>query len=332
MLFLSFDILTHGFHQGRTHGKRSVSGLPREFSDFGKPLPHPQVGGALEFLHQFGLRNPAIQLEQNMNMIGHSTHQHRRAVQSVGDAAKHGVGFATNVLFREKGKPVLGRKDDVQMDARQGLRHGVGTEPRWGSGIFWILPRVARSAQPWASGKLPRWGKLMAPPMSVLLAAARQSAKPPGPGFQPGTYWEAAFLRVMAPSMGRPNRSKFIESPTGMFLLDQGCAKRATLGTRPPQFPTPTGSRPAAATEPHWGSDFWRILPKVARFARPWAYGKLPLRGKVMASSMGRPNRRKFMESPTGMFPLAQGCAERATLGTHIPHNPTPKGLRPAPR
>ena len=142
------DIGAHRLQIRRAHRKSPVSRLPSKFCNLRETLLDPQVGTSLEFFHQIGLRNPATQLDQNVDMIGNPADQNGRAIEFFGDSSEKCMNLPANFLVGQKRESPFGGEDDVQNDAGQRLGHGNGLQPPMGLIALDTIPKVAERVHP----------------------------------------------------------------------------------------------------------------------------------------------------------------------------------------
>ncbi len=117
MLFLIGDVICGLVQGGRADRKRAVSALPGEFGRIGIALFDPDTGNAFEFLHPIGLRDGAGHSTEQMNMIFDAANDERGTFQGFRSATQIRMHFLAKVRIAQKWLAVLGRKDQMKIDA-----------------------------------------------------------------------------------------------------------------------------------------------------------------------------------------------------------------------
>ena len=86
-------------------------------------FPQPDIGYTLQLLYPIGLGDGPRKTAEQMDMILDAANDDRRTLQLFGNAAEIGVEAITHGLIAQPWPAFLGRKDQMNVNSGEGLRH-----------------------------------------------------------------------------------------------------------------------------------------------------------------------------------------------------------------
>jgi hypothetical protein len=123
--FLISDVLDERIDVTGTDRERSVTVLPVKRRKVRALILQPQRRFALEFLDQVGDRSRSPELTENMNMVRNPTDAQHWAVEQFAHTAQHAMTFVANGHVVEKWLALFRGENDMQVNLRERLRHGM---------------------------------------------------------------------------------------------------------------------------------------------------------------------------------------------------------------
>ena len=124
MLLLAGDVFTHGGDIRLGNGECPISGLPRKPCKFGALRLDPFRRNLFDLFHGVADRDGAAQFKEDVDMVRDRVDEDGRAAQVLQDGRHVTVqGSAHGVV--QGGFAVLGAEDEVDVQPREGLWHGL---------------------------------------------------------------------------------------------------------------------------------------------------------------------------------------------------------------
>ena len=106
-----------------THGESGVATLPLKIGTMATALLDPYVRDTFQFFNPFRLRDGATESRKQMNMIFCSAYEDGRAIELLRDSPEVGVQCIAALFVAQKRSAVFRRKDQMDVNGREGLRH-----------------------------------------------------------------------------------------------------------------------------------------------------------------------------------------------------------------
>ena len=135
MLGLSVDVLPHRLDSGQADGECSITLLPCKRFQLGKIVVDPSGQNRFDRTDEFGHRDIASQLHEQMNVIFDAADPHQGTFAIPGQPAEIWVK-AFGQVAREKSLPALGAENDMRVKSRKRLRHRDSPERSFGAMEF----------------------------------------------------------------------------------------------------------------------------------------------------------------------------------------------------